>query len=238
LRRQGKVVATELSQRLETSEDTIRRDLRDLAEQNLLQRVHGGALPRSPATARYSQRQGQSSEAKAAIARAATQLFRNGQVILLDGGTTNMLVAQNLPPNLEATVITNSPPIAACLAEHAFVEVVMVGGRLYKESLVTTGAATLETLNRIRADIYIMGVCSLHPEVGITTPNLEEAYIKRAMVAGAAEVVALASPEKIGTAAPYLVGPITEITYLITEKSVPAEVLAAYSNLGITVITA
>src|SRR6478672_10923004 len=88
LRHDGKVLATELSVALHVSEDTIRRDLRELAEAGLLQRVHGGALPSSPASASYAARQQQAPSAKAAIARAAVRLLRNGQVILLDGGTT------------------------------------------------------------------------------------------------------------------------------------------------------
>src|ERR671925_11382 len=85
LRRDGKVLATELSVALSVSEDTIRRDLRELAEAGLIQRVHGGALPRSPADASYAARQRQAPSAKAAIARAAVQLIRDGQVIILDG---------------------------------------------------------------------------------------------------------------------------------------------------------
>src|SRR6185503_630711 len=115
LRRDGKVLATELSAALNVSEDTIRRDLRELAEAGLLQRVHGGALPRSPASASYIARQSQAPSAKAAIARAAVQLLRSGQVIVLDGGTTTLQIAQQLPIDLRATIITNSPPIAVAL---------------------------------------------------------------------------------------------------------------------------
>jgi DeoR/GlpR family transcriptional regulator of sugar metabolism len=236
LRRDGKVLATELSAALSVSEDTIRRDLRELSEAGLLQRVHGGALPSSPAAASYAARQQQAPTAKAAIARAAAGLLRNGQVILLDGGTTTLQVAQQLPVELRATVITNSPPIAVALAEHPHVEVNVIGGRLYKRSLVTIGAATVEALRMVRADICLLGVCSLHPEVGISVPELEEAHVKRAMIAGSAEVVALASAEKLGTAAPYIVGPLAELTHLVTERAVPDAALAPYRALGVTVV--
>ncbi len=238
LRRDGKVLATELSTALSCSEDTIRRDLRDLAEAGLLQRVHGGALPSSPAATSYAARQRQAPTAKAAIAQAAAGLVRSGQVILLDSGTTTLQVAQRLPLDLRATVITHSPPIAVALAEHPLVEVVVIGGRLFKESLALVGAATVEALHMIRADICMLGVCSLHPEVGISVPDLEEAHVKRAMIAGAAEVVALASAEKLGTAAPYVVGPLGDLTHLVTERSVADEALEPYRALGITVIRA
>ena len=237
LRRDGKVLASELSAALNVSEDTIRRDLRELAEAGLLQRVHGGALPRSPASASFAVRQGQAPGAKQAIARAAARLVRDGQVVILDGGTTTLQVAQRLPIGLRATVITNSPPIAIALAEHPQVEVIIIGGRLYKQSLVAIGAATVEALRMIHADVCMLGVCSLHPQDGISVPELEEAHVKRAMIAGAAEVVALASAEKLGTAAPYVVGPLDDLTHIVTERALSEEALAPYRKLGITLLT-
>ncbi|MFL5807309.1 MAG: DeoR/GlpR family DNA-binding transcription regulator [Roseiflexaceae bacterium] len=236
LQRDGKVLASQLSASLNVSEDTIRRDLRELAEAGLLQRVHGGALPRSPASASFAARQRQAPAAKEAIARAAAKLVRDRQVILLDGGTTTLQVAQQLAVDLRATVVTNSPPIAVALAAHPHVEVIVVGGRLYKHSLVTFGAAAVEALRAIRADICMLGVCSLHPEGGISVPDLEEAHVKRAMIAGSAEVVALASAEKLGTASPYLVGPIGDLTHIVTERGVPDGVLEAYRAHGITIV--
>src|SRR5262249_44720742 len=105
-------------------------------------------------------------------------------------------------------------------------------------SLVAIGAGAVEALHAIRADICMLGVCSLHPRDGISVPDLEEAYVKRAMIASAAEVVALASAEKLGTAAPFIVGPIGDLTYIITEREVPTEVLAPYQAQAITVICA
>lgn len=238
LQRDGKVVAKELSEELGTSEDTIRRDLRDLASEGLLQRVHGGALPTSPANASFAARREQATSAKRAIARKAAELVRPGQVVLLDGGTTNVQVAELLPHDLEATIVTNSPPLASALADHSRVEVILLGGRLDKHSQVTLGEATLDALKMVRADLFLLGICSVHPEIGISTPNLEEAYLKRAMMANAAEVVALVSAEKLNTAAPYIAGPLTELSEIITERAVPDEALAPYRALGITVTRA
>ncbi len=238
LQRDGKVLASELSKALQVSEDTIRRDLNELATAGELQRVHGGALPRSPVTASFTERQQQAPGAKAAIAQAAIGLIRRDQVILLGGGTTLLQVAQQLPPDLRATVITHSPPVALALAVYPEIEVIVIGGKLYKHELVTVGASTVEAYRNIRADLCLLGIGSLHPEVGISTFDLEEAYVKRAMIASAAEVVALTSAEKIGTAAPYIVGPLSDLTHLVTERSVPNEVLAPYRALGITIVRA
>jgi DeoR/GlpR family transcriptional regulator of sugar metabolism len=238
LRDEGKVLAPELSTELRVSEDTIRRDLRELASEGMLQRVHGGALPRSPATGDYASRQQQAPGAKQAIARAAAGLVLRGQVVLMDGGTTALQVAEHLSPELQATIITHSPPIAIALADHPRIEVVLLGGRLYKPSLVAVGAATVEDLSLVRADVFMLGVCSLHPDVGVSTHDLEEAHVKRAMVASAAEVVALASAEKIDTAAPYLVCPLNKLTHLVTERSVSEHTLTPYEAAGITIIRA
>jgi DeoR/GlpR family transcriptional regulator of sugar metabolism len=238
LHRDGKIVAKDLSEELNLSEDTIRRDLRDLAGDGLLLRVHGGALPYSPATANFASRQEQAAAAKISIARVAARLVRPGQVIILDAGTTTLQVAQNLPMDLHATVITNNPPIAAALSDHSGLEVILLGGRLLKSSLATIGTTTIEELRRIRADLCFLGICSLHPEVGISTNYLEEADLKRAMIECSAETIALASPEKLNTAAPYLVGPLTELTEIITESSVSDEILQPYRDLGITITPA
>lgn len=236
VRGHGKVLAAELSERFGVSPDTIRRDLRELAEAGLLQRVHGGALLRSPTDPRYSVRQRESPAAKSVIAAAAANLVRPGQVVILDAGTTALQVAEQLQPDLRATIVTNSPPAAIALAGHPYIEVVQLGGRLVKESLAVVGVETAETLHGIRADLCILGVAGLHPDVGISVLNREEVFVKRAMIEGAAEVAAVAAGDKFGTAAPYVVGPLSVLTHVITERAVPDSVLAPYRAAGLTIV--
>ena len=238
LRRDGRVVAAEVSSSLAVSPDTVRRDLRELAEAGLLRRVHGGALPATVGARSYAARLEQAPDAKAAIARATCRLLRQGQVILLDSGTTTLEVARHFPPELEATVITNSPPIAVALAQHPGVEVIVLGGALVKEAQALAGAATIEALRSVRADVLVLGVCSLHPEIGITVLELEESYVKRAMIANSAEVVAVSSAEKLGSAGPYVIGPLEELTYLVTEEAASAEQLDDYRAAGVEVVFA
>jgi DeoR/GlpR family transcriptional regulator of sugar metabolism len=238
LRSDGKLVAAELSSSLGVSPDTVRRDLQELADAGLLRRVHGGALPPVVGARPYAVRRGQAPAAKAAIARATSRLLRDGQVILLDAGTTTLEVARHLPRELRATVITNSPPIAVELAEHPSIDVTVLGGVLDKEARALVGAATIEALRAVRADVLVLGVCSLHPEIGITVNDLEEAYVKRAMIANAAEVVAVSSADKLGSAAPYVVGPLSELTQLVTERSGAAEQLAPYRAHGVEIVLA
>jgi DeoR/GlpR family transcriptional regulator of sugar metabolism len=236
LHREGKIVAVDLSAAINVSEDTIRRDLRDLAEAGQIQRVHGGALLRSPAGASYRERQSMSGSAKAAIAQAAVALVQNGQVIILDGGTTTLEIARRLPLTLRATIVTNSPPIATELAEHADVQVIMIGGHLLPASLVTIGAAAVEAFSAIHADLCMLGICSLHPDLGISVPVYEESLVKRIMVANSAEVAALATVDKLGTGSPYTVAPIQDLTYIVTEAETPEELVKPYEDRGITIM--
>src|SRR5581483_10532030 len=156
LKREGQVIAKDLSGSLGLSEDTIRRDLRELAASGLLSRVHGGALPASPAVADLTGRRLIATDAKVAIGRAAASLVRPGQVVILDGGTTSREVARHLAADLRATIVTHSPTIAAELEGHAVVDVLLIGGRLFKHSMVTVGAIAIEGIQRIRADIFFL----------------------------------------------------------------------------------
>src|SRR6185369_16674427 len=128
---EGRAVASELSQKFGVSEDTIRRDLRELAGEGLLHRVHGGALPlpKAPIPIAYHARAEQSPAAKSAIGRAASELLRDGQVITIDGGTTPLEVAEHFPIDLRATVITHSLPVLQTLANHRGLELIVVGGK-------------------------------------------------------------------------------------------------------------
>ena len=238
LKDEGKLVITELSRRLGVSGDTLRRDLQELAEAGLVQRVHGGALPLAPSPAPYAVRQESGLAAKRAVAVRALRLVRPGQVLLLDGGTTVLEVARYLPTDLRLTVVTPSPPIVMALAEHPGVELILVGGRLNPRTMTVTGSSAYRALEVLNADLCLLGVCSLHPERGLTGLDYEEAELKRLMVRQAGETAALLTADKLGTASPYKVAEVAELTHLVTEASVPDEVLAPYRQAGVSVVGA
>ena len=238
LRSQGRVLATDLSAELDVSSDTIRRDLREMDGLGLLRRVHGGALPRHGDASSFATRSRRAPEAKASIARRAAACVTDGQMVVLDGGTTTLELARALRDDLRASVITTSPPIALALADHPGLEVTVIGGALRRDSLVTVGASAVEALGVIRADIVFLGVCGLHPEIGVTTNDLEERHVKAAMIDGAAEVVALADHDKLGTAMPVVVAPMRAVTQLVTDADVDERALAPYRALGIEVLRA
>jgi DeoR/GlpR family transcriptional regulator of sugar metabolism len=232
--RDGKVVASELVASLGVSEDTVRRDLRDLAERGLLHRVHGGALASAPQTSSFMDRLEVSHEEKAALAEAALPLVVGARVIVFDGGTTTLELARRLPLRYDGTVVTNSPPLALALANHPNAEVRLVGGRLLKDAQLAVGAAAVEAFHMVRADICVLGICSLHPDVGVTTLDDEEAHVKRAMVASAGEVMALATADKLRTASPWVVAQLADIDHLVTDGS--GELTRPYTSAGIDVV--
>jgi DeoR/GlpR family transcriptional regulator of sugar metabolism len=238
LRRDGQVVAKTLSAEYDVSEDTIRRDLRELAAEGQLQRVHGGALPASPAAADLAGRERIESASKAAIGRAAAGMIAPGQIAFIDGGTTAIQLARHLPRDLRATIVTHSPSIAVELAGHAQLEVLMIGGRLFRHSMVNVGAAAIEALSHIRADLYFMGVTGVHPQAGLSTGDIEEAYVKRALAEHAAETVVLASAEKLNAASAYRIADVSAASTIVVERGTAETLTAPFEALGVTVVRA
>jgi DeoR/GlpR family transcriptional regulator of sugar metabolism len=236
LARDRRVAASALASEFGVSEDTIRRDLRELAEAGLLRRVYGGAVPRTPAAPTYAGRRSESVEAKSAIAATVAGLLRPGQLVFLDAGTTATAVATHLPQDLALTVVTHSLSVASVLAEHPSVEVIVPGGRLLKDSLSLAGAETVAGYRKFRADLCVLGIASAHPELGLGVFNHEDAEVKRAMVAASREVIAIAAAEKLCTTAPYVVGPLSLIDQLVTDGTPPEGFEQAIAAAGVKLV--
>ncbi|MGG7462940.1 DeoR/GlpR family DNA-binding transcription regulator [Plantibacter sp. YIM 135347] len=219
LRRDGKLVAKGVARELDVSEDTIRRDLRELASAGLCQRVYGGAVPASPATSPYEVRTTLEPESKARVAKRAAELIEPGSTAILDGGTTTLAVVAALDPGLQCTIITHSPTIAVALMPHELIDVYLIGGTLFRHSAVTSGAAALEATAGLSADLFLLGVTGIHPTEGLTTGDADEAAMKRALARRAADTYVLGSREKIGAASRYLVLPLDGVTGIVTDAS-------------------
>jgi DeoR/GlpR family transcriptional regulator of sugar metabolism len=237
LRSDGRVVAKEIAAELGISPDSIRRDLRELDAAGLAVRVYGGALPASPAVADYATRNAVAPESKHRVAAAAATLIRPGSTVILDGGTTTRAVVDAMPRSLECTVITHSPTIAAALLDHQ-ASVFLLGGRLFKHSAVTCGAAAVEAAARISADVFLLGVTGVHPSAGLTTGDPDEAAMKRALAARAADTYVLASAEKIGAASRYPVLPFEAITAVVTDVDPGTPVLGQLAAQGVEILSA
>jgi len=238
LTRDGQFVAKTFSEELGISEDTVRRDLRELAAEGLLQRVHGGALPASAAVGDMRVRAQLAPDDKRLLGRAGAALVQAGQVVFLDGGTTSLQVVQHLPLDLSATVVTHSPTVAVALAEHLNIEVLLLGGRLFRHSMVNVGASVIEAISRVRADLYLMGVTGVHAEAGLTTGDFEEAAVKRALHERAAETVVLATLDKLGAASAFTVAPLNTLATLVVPATIPDRVSDSLQSTGVKLVLA
>jgi DeoR/GlpR family transcriptional regulator of sugar metabolism len=238
LERDRRLVAKDIAAELGVSEDSVRRDLRELAAAGLCQRVYGGALPASPAVADYATRSQVQVDSKRRVAAAAAALIRPGATVIFDGGTTTLAVAHALPADLEATVVTHSPTVAAALAAQPSVEVYVLGGRLFKHSVVTCGAAAVEAAEAVNADLFLLGVTGIHPDAGLTTADADEAAMKRALARRAADTYVLGSAEKIGTASRFTVLPLSAVAAIITDASERDETIQRLRAAEVPVIHA
>jgi DeoR/GlpR family transcriptional regulator of sugar metabolism len=235
LARDGQVIAKDLALEWDISEDTIRRDLRELAAAGRLQRVHGGALPASLADGDLRVRETVSVREKIALGRTGAAMIRSGQVVILDGGTTAIQVARHLASDLKATLITHSPNVAVELAAHAGIEIVMLGGKLFRHSMVNVGAALIDAASKLRADVYFMGVTGVHPKAGLSTGDAEEAAVKRALHERSAETIVLASSEKLLAASAFVVTSLSEVAAVVVPEPTPPRTMSAIRAGGVKV---
>ncbi|MEC5217600.1 DeoR/GlpR family transcriptional regulator of sugar metabolism [Actimicrobium sp. GrIS 1.19] len=238
LARDGNLIAKVFSEELGVSEDTIRRDLRELAQEGKLQRVHGGALPASAALADLAARDQIAPADKQALGRAGAALVKPGQVVILDGGSTALQVARHLPDNLRATIVTHSPTVAIELARHAQLEIIMLGGRLFRHSMVNVGAAVIDAASQLRADLFFMGVTGVHAQAGLSTGDHEEAAVKRCLHQRAAETIVLASQEKLGAASAFVIAPLAEVALLVLPPGTAKKTVRTYASAGVPVVVA
>jgi len=239
LERDGKVMASELSQHFAVSEDTIRRDLSELATAGLVQRVHGGALPRPKDTGKdYFTRVSETDEVKTHLAQLAAAWVENGQIVMFDSGSTTLQIAHSLPADISITAITTSPMTAIILAEYPGIKVILAGGQLNLATMSVSGHETLRLLQGIKADVLFTGVCAIHPEVGISSLHFDEVPVKQALIDSASQVIAVTTADKLGAVEPFVVAPCSRIHTLITEWHVASGDIGDYRRLGIEVVQA
>ena len=237
LARDGRVVARALASELGLSEDTVRRDLRELASAGLCQRVYGGAVASSPAVADYAARTTVSPASKDRVGARAALLVEPGMTVMLDGGTTSLAVVRALPADLRCTVVTHSPTVAVALLPHEGIEVLILGGRLFRHSAVTSGAAAVEAAGAVSCDLFLLGVTGVHAEEGLTTGDADEAAMKRALARRSAETVVLASEEKIGAVSRFRVLTLDEVTAVVADGG-DAAATSRLREQGVSVIDA
>lgn len=238
LRAHGRVLASTLAAELQTSEHTVRRHLRDLADQGHCKRVYGGALLISPSDKPAAVRMNEAVDRKACLAAAAVSIVRPKQIVLLDAGSTNVAIAEALPANAELTVVTNSPEAAVRLLNRPGFEVLLIGGRIARGAAGSLGATALLQIQQIRADLCFLGACAFDTEEGVAAFHAEDAELKRAMVKASGQIAIAMTSEKLMTAAPFSVAPACAVDHLFVEADVSAARLASLQAVCDNVLVA
>jgi DeoR family transcriptional regulator, fructose operon transcriptional repressor len=213
------VAADELAREFDVSVETIRRDLRDLQRQGLLDRVYGGATRPAGRSSEgsFAARSTRHTEAKRAIATLAASLVEPGETIVIDVGTTALEVARALPPAFHGRVLTNSVPAALELAARDQVEIMLCGGQVRPGDAACSGAHAEAFFAEFYADRAFLGSGGVHPEAGLTDYYPAEVVVRRTIIAHTAACYVLADSSKLGAIAVHRVCPLDRITAVITD---------------------
>ena len=238
LGRDGRVLAASLAEVFATSEDTIRRDLRDLAGRGLCRRVYGGALPVSPASSSAQIRAGEATDRKAALGRTLAALAASDSLLFVDSGSTNLAAVKAFPDDLRLTVATHDPAIAAALLAKPQITLWLIGGRVSREMGAAVGGRTLADVEALRPELAFLGVCALDPLAGIAAFDPEDAEIKRALLRNSGRVAAAVLNEKLETGASFAVGRAESLESVVLEADAPESVARAFAERGIKVLRA
>jgi DeoR family transcriptional regulator, aga operon transcriptional repressor len=238
--RDGRALVNELARAFDTSQVTIRKDLEILHADGLIHRTHGGALPsREGALADPTLREKEKlhRKEKLRIAEAAAAMVKEGQVVILDSGTTTTAIARALRNFRNLTVVTKAVNMVAELAGTE-VEVILTGGTLRKNSFSLVGPIAEETLQKLTADILFLGVDGFDVKYGLSTPNLLEAKVNRIMVEVSKIAVAVCDASKFGRRSLSLIAPPDAIRHVITDQGISKSDLKGLKKAGIDVTLA
>ena len=232
----NKVLLTDLSEQVSVSNDTIRRDLQELADLGKVIKVHGGALSPSFHNGHQSNKEVYAYNQKKIIAKKAASLIKNGMFILTGGGTTIIEMARALPQDLQATFISGSLPALFEYSSHPNIEVIAIGDKISKNSKITVGSDAISKIREFRVDLCFLGVNAINLETGISDNDWDIVQIKKAMIDSAEKLVCLTISEKIDSRQPIQICDLKKIDTIITEISPDDPSLAMYKNAGITIL--
>nr|WP_297429926.1 DeoR/GlpR family DNA-binding transcription regulator [uncultured Actinotalea sp.] len=239
-RRDGRVEVKELAESLDVTTETVRRDLTVLERRGLVRRTHGGAIPveRLGFEPAVPDREGRMAGQKERIAKAALDEVPDGGAVLLDAGTTTVRLAELLPNDRELTVVTHALPVATVLATRPNVTLHLLGGTVRGRTLAAVGAWTEQALRDIYADVAFVGTNGITVEHGLTTPDLGEAAVKRAIVHAARRVVVLADHTKFGRSDLAHVAPLSAVDTVVTDTDLEPELADEVEAAGPRVVRA
>lgn len=229
------VLSADLSTSINVSEDTIRRDLNELADSGKIIKVHGGALSKS-FNSFYLRSDVYKVDNKKLVAEKAVSLIKDGMFVLTGGGTTIIEMARLLPENLKATFLTGSIPAAYEYAQHPNIEVIFIGDKISKKSQIAVGGEAISKIKHIKADLCFLGINAIDPQHGITDNDWDIAQLKNAMIDAASKTVILTISEKLHSYQRIRVCGMNDIDYLITELDPDNKILDPFRLSGLTIL--
>ncbi len=236
-RADGRVVVDDLAQRFDVTLQTIRRDLTDLADAGHLDRVHGGARPRTGvANHGYDQRRRMNQQAKAAIARACAAAIPENCSIILNLGTTTEAVARELLGHRNITVITNNMNVANILVANEGCEIIVAGGALRRSDGGLVGELTTEFFGMFKVDFAVIGASALDAEGDLLDFDLAEVRVSKAIIRQARQVFVACDASKLGQSAPVRLASLQDVTTLFTDAPLPTGLASNCAEWGTRVV--
>ncbi|MFJ9470506.1 DeoR/GlpR family DNA-binding transcription regulator [Streptomyces caniferus] len=240
----GRVDVLSLAEEFQVTAETVRRDLKALDRAGLVRRVHGGAIPagRLDFEPDLAERDAVAADEKQRIARAALAELPGGEggsgSVILDAGTTAVRLAAEIPLEAELTVVTHSLPVAARLADHPGLTLHLVGGRIRRRTRAAVDDWALRAYRELNADVLFLATNGFSLDGGLTTPDLAEAAVKRALIAAARRVVLLADSAKFGQQHFARFGELSDVDLLITDTGLSPDDALAIERAGTEVVRA
>jgi DeoR/GlpR family transcriptional regulator of sugar metabolism len=232
----NKVLSADITQQINVSDDTIRRDLQELAKEGKIIKVHGGALSPSYHNGHHSNKEIYGYTQKRIIAQKAASLIKNGMFVLTGGGTTIIELARALPHDLHATFISGSIPALFEYSNHPNIEVIAIGDKVAKNSKITVGLEAVSKIKELKVDICFLGVNAISIENGVSDNDWDVVKIKKAMVDSSRRLICLTISEKLNSQQAIQVCDCKKIDTLITELPADDELLQPFVQAGITVV--
>lgn len=231
------VKAQDIAKTFQVSMETVRRDLAELEQSNVIRRVHGGAVLNLTYSMEpdFSYREINNFEEKILIGKQAVSFVENGETIIIDIGTTALEFARFLKGKKKVTVLTGSIKIAAELMDDPDIRVIVLGGFVRAGEGTISGYWAEDMIDKFQVDKVFMGVGALNARHGIMDYNIEESNLRRHYVEHAKEVIALADYSKFGISALNEACPVERITHLITDEKADKRIIKELKDLGVNV---
>ncbi len=231
-----KVVTINLALALDLSEDTVRRDLNEMDRKKLLKKVYGGAILMPEKSMDIFHIHISAEEEKKKIVAKALSLLHDGQVIIMSGGTTNLVFAKLIPEHFKITIYTYSLPIAMQLSRHPNIELILIGGKMQKNAMVTIGIDVIQVLSKVKADLCFMGASGINIKQGLTEEGYEVSIVKKAMIESSDRIVSMFTSNKLNTRMAHRVCGLRDLDTIVTELDPQDARLEEYRKTGVIII--